>query len=48
MPKLRPIVKKKLKSAVATRSSRVGMAMLAAHNLQASAAGRPLPTPVGG
>ncbi|MGD9942959.1 MAG: 2-hydroxyacid dehydrogenase [Burkholderiaceae bacterium] len=30
----------------ATRSSRVGMAMLAARNLVAFAAGRPLPTPV--
>jgi gluconate 2-dehydrogenase len=32
----------------ATRSSRLGMAMLAARNLLAHAAGRPLPTPVGG
>ena len=32
----------------ATRSSRVGMAMLAARNLQAWATGQPLPTPVGG
>ena len=32
----------------ATRSSRVGMAMLAAENLVAFAQGRPLPTPVGG
>lgn len=32
----------------ATRSSRVGMAMLAAENLVAFAQGHPLPTPVGG
>ncbi len=32
----------------ATRSSRLGMAMLAAHNLLAHAAGEPLLTPVGG
>ena len=32
----------------ATRSSRVAMAMLAAENLLAFAAGEPLPTPVNG